>query len=113
MPSLGRKRNENRFDIASLAALFLVQVEISPELKTKYLSRREQDLKDCFAALDSKEVALLERVGHQIKGNALTFGFGELATIGEEMETAARALDWNGLKAATLKFENFLKTLPR
>lgn len=88
-----------------------MKVEISADLKTKYLCRRQQDLKDCFAALDSKQLALLERVGHQMKGNALTFGYGALATIGEEMETAARAEDWSGLKTSTLKFEAFMRAL--
>ena len=88
-------------------------MEISVELKTKYLSRRDKDLEDCLAALQFRDLALLERVGHQMKGNALTFGFAPLAEIGEAMETAARAADWSELQDRVTKMGQFLKTLVR
>ncbi|MFZ4715315.1 MAG: Hpt domain-containing protein [Bacteriovoracaceae bacterium] len=55
----------------------------------KYLVRRKREIilmqKDLLAG--SFELAL--QVGHQIKGNALTFGFPQFASLGQQLENAA------------------------
>jgi HPt (histidine-containing phosphotransfer) domain-containing protein len=82
------------------------RMEISKEQRQKYLSRREADLKDCVLSLENKNIATLERIGHQMKGNGATFGFDALSDIGQGLEKAARAHDWK-------KMEEFVKAFQR
>lgn len=56
----------------------------------KYLQRRKQDLVLIEEGLKAGDFEPLQRVGHQLKGNADTFGFPELAAIGRELEIAAK-----------------------
>ncbi len=83
-------------------------MELSPEQKKQYLIRRHKDLADCLKALETLDSAVLQRVGHQIKGNALTFGYPDLGTIGDALEKAIRAQDWEASREFVLKFQAFL-----
>lgn len=64
-------------------------MEVPPELKGRYLERRQNDLKVCWASFKKANFNILQKVGHQLKGSAETFGHGELSEIGAELETAA------------------------
>ena len=87
-------------------------MELSTEQKQKYLTRRENDLRDCFTAIESKDVPILARIGHQMKGNAITFGFDPLSKIGQDLEDAARACDWAKVEAAVSQFKKYLSETP-
>lgn len=67
-----------------------MQIEIPHEAVVKYMERRKTDVEKCRIALQSGELSVLETVGHQLKGNGITFGFPEISTIGEAMEIAAK-----------------------
>lgn len=67
-----------------------MQLEIPHEAVVKYMERRKTDIEKCRVALESGELSVLETVGHQLKGNGITFGFPEISTIGEAMENAAK-----------------------
>ncbi len=62
-------------------------MDLPPSMYVNYLARRKVDharLKEALASaqgLDDFKV-----VGHQIKGNATSFGFDDLVAIGERME---------------------------
>lgn len=62
-------------------------MDLPPSMYVNYLARRKADharLKEALASaqgLDDFKV-----VGHQIKGNATSFGFDDLVAIGEKME---------------------------
>lgn len=75
-----------------------MQIEIPHEAVMKYIERRKTDVENCRLALQSGNLSLLETVGHQLKGNGITFGFPEISTIGEALEIAAKEHD---TKAAT------------
>lgn len=64
-------------------------MEVPQELKIKYLSRRLQDVAILKNSLDQEDFSIAQRVGHQVKGNALTFDVPQIAWIGIEMERAA------------------------
>ena len=68
-------------------------MEIPQEAIAKYLTRRLTDIENCRQALANGNLTVLETVGHQLKGNGLTFGFPEIATIGETLEAAAKKND--------------------
>jgi HPt (histidine-containing phosphotransfer) domain-containing protein len=67
-----------------------MQFEIPHEAVVKYMERRKTDIDNCRLALKNGDLTLLETVGHQLKGNGVTFGFPEISTIGEALEAAAK-----------------------
>ena len=64
---------------------------VPDEILVKYRQRRQRDLEDCVRHVREGKMNFIEKVGHQLKGNALTFGYPELSLIGEELEAAATA----------------------
>lgn len=63
------------------------------EIQEKYLQRRRQEFRDCLRFLEQKDFVALERIGHKLKGNAVTFGYSDLAEIGASLESTAHAAD--------------------
>lgn len=66
-------------------------MQIPLEDRKKYIERRISDLTACKKALEAKDYVFLMRIGHQIKGNAATFSFDDLAPVATALETAAEA----------------------
>lgn len=64
-------------------------MEVPEEMQSRYLERRVRDLEICRECLALLKFAELEKVGHQLKGNGVTFGHADLSKIGKRMETAA------------------------
>ncbi len=85
-------------------------VDISIEMKAKYLERRKQDYTDCLNAFIKSDFETFLRIGHQLKGNAASFGFGDLGVIAADMEQAAKIRDLPQIKIIVDKFEEFLKS---
>ena len=75
------------------------------EARQKYLERRKQDIVASKEALSKKDFNFLERLGHQVKGNAVTFGFDELTDIAVDIEVAAKANNIDRLSELVQKFE--------
>ncbi|MEK6555762.1 MAG: Hpt domain-containing protein [Bdellovibrionota bacterium] len=61
-------------------------MELPQEFYINYITRREKDLAALTAASQAKDTEVFKRVGHQIKGNADSFGFSELTAIANEIE---------------------------
>jgi len=85
-----------------------MSVDIPKEARVKYIERRRTDLENCKNALQQHEFEILARVGHQIKGNASTFGYEELSEIAIEMEELALAKDSENLAKNLARFSKFL-----
>lgn len=66
---------------------------IPAEMRNKYISRRRQDLESLRTALAGGEFAVFSRIGHQLRGNAATFGYDALAQLGEKLEKVAETHD--------------------
>jgi HPt (histidine-containing phosphotransfer) domain-containing protein len=79
---------------------------VPAELKQKYLSRRIQDLIRLKEALAQNDFAPALKLGHQVKGNAVTFEFPQMASIGMELELAARTQDKERLMSVVQKMES-------
>ena len=84
-------------------------IDIPEEMKSKYLERRKQDYADCLAALDKNDYETFLRIGHQLKGNASSFGFDDLGMIAAEIEHGAQLRDLPALKISMKKFDSFLQ----
>jgi HPt (histidine-containing phosphotransfer) domain-containing protein len=65
-------------------------MEIPPKLKQNYIRRRQEDIVNCEAALKNDDFKTIEVVGHQMKGNGLSFGFEVIANLGQQLEQAAK-----------------------
>lgn len=81
----------------------LMQVPV--ELKIKYLSRRIQDIEKLKVSLDQGDYTLAVKLGHQVKGNAVTFDVPQIAFIGLEIEKAAKKQDKEKVKILVEKME--------
>jgi HPt (histidine-containing phosphotransfer) domain-containing protein len=64
-------------------------MQVPVELKIKYLSRRKEDVEKLKASLELNDFSQALRIGHQVKGNAVTFDVPQMAFLGVEMERAA------------------------
>ena len=62
-------------------------MDLPPSMYVNYISRRKSDHARLAEALASSQgLEDFKVVGHQIKGNATSFGFDDLVAIGEKME---------------------------
>lgn len=84
-------------------------MQVPIELKIKYLSRRIEDIKRLRMYVENDDYAFAQKVGHQVKGNAVTFDFPQIAPIGHEMEKAAQKKDKETVKFLIQKMESFVQ----
>jgi HPt (histidine-containing phosphotransfer) domain-containing protein len=85
-------------------------MQVPVELKIKYLSRRFQDIELLRLSLEQDDYSLAQKLGHQVKGNAVTFDFPQIAFIGVEMEKAAHNKDKEKVKILIQKMESVLQS---
>lgn len=81
-------------------------MQVPVEARQKYLERRKQDVVASKEALSKQDYSFLERLGHQVKGNAVTFGFDELTNIAVAIEQAAKAKNITQLQTLIEQFES-------
>lgn len=86
-------------------------MKVPKELKIKYLQRRTQEITELMYSIDKGDFSLAERVGHQLKGNAVTFEIPQIAYIGLEMENAAQKRDLEKLRALINKLQSSLESV--
>jgi HPt (histidine-containing phosphotransfer) domain-containing protein len=55
-----------------------------------YLANRRKDLPVLLAALDEKDLAVIQRLAHRMKGEGGGYGFDAITTIGAALEEAAK-----------------------
>ncbi len=84
-------------------------MKIPKELKIRYLGRRLQDIEKLRLSLDAEDFSFAQKMGHQIKGNAVTFDFPQIAGLGFEMERAAQKRDMERVKLLIQKIEGVLE----
>jgi HPt (histidine-containing phosphotransfer) domain-containing protein len=60
-------------------------------LRPRFLERRRRDVASIRAALECGDFETIDRLGHNLRGNGLSFGFPEMSAIGERLEVAAVA----------------------
>jgi HPt (histidine-containing phosphotransfer) domain-containing protein len=80
-------------------------MQVPLELKLNYLSRRVQDLQDLRESLEKNDFSIALKLGHQVKGNASTFEFPQMAHLGIQMEQAAKLEDKASLNQLATKME--------
>lgn len=88
-----------------------MSIEIPDDVRQKYFERRKTDLQKCNEAITTGDFKFLQKVGHDLKGNALTFGFEPLAAIGESLEIAAIEQNMESIKLNVEKMNSYLNTV--
>lgn len=83
-------------------------IDIPPDVRLKYLERRQTDFMHCQKSIDEKNFEMLKHIGHQIKGHAITFGYADLEKIAIDLEQSAIQQDIEKLKSIMTRFSNFL-----
>jgi len=68
-------------------------MQVPVELKRKYLERRIEDIQFLLSSLEDNDFAPALKLGHQVKGNAVTFDFPQIAPLGVKIEEAAKNYD--------------------
>jgi HPt (histidine-containing phosphotransfer) domain-containing protein len=79
-----------------------ISLRIDPllaEIVPKFLERCRQTVVELQDAVRSGDFGGARRIGHALRGTAGSFGFHEMAGIGEEIEQAARDRDGGTLKS--------------
>jgi HPt (histidine-containing phosphotransfer) domain-containing protein len=62
---------------------------VTPDMKLRYLHRRLEELALSTDKLNSYDFDFFKNMGHQIKGNAVTFEFPSLTALGVSLEEFA------------------------
>ena len=83
-------------------------MHVPDEMMARYFERRKRDLTECIEHLKKGDLRFLEKVGHQLKGNGVTFGYPELSDIGGELEVAAQSGDHSVISKAMNKFSHWV-----
>lgn len=86
-------------------------MQVPVELKIKYLSRRIQEIEKLKVSLEEGDYSLAQKIGHQVKGNAVTFDVPQIAFIGLEMEKAAQRQDKERVKILMSKMESAIQSV--
>jgi len=81
---------------------------ITKQVKEIYLERRKKDLEALRKDLNSKVNTEFKRIGHQLKGNASTFGYMDLEKIAKDLELVGESIDWEHAKSLVDHFERWL-----
>jgi HPt (histidine-containing phosphotransfer) domain-containing protein len=68
-------------------------VNIPKEVRQRYIERRQKDIESLRSALRTQALEEFERIGHQLKGNASSFGYSDLEKVAIQMELAGENKD--------------------
>lgn len=91
--------------------MFFPNPEVPHEMKVIYMGRRKTDLVACERAIADQDFAFLQKIGHQVKGSAVSYGFDALAPIALALETAAELKDIPQLKVLVKDLNAAVKIL--
>jgi HPt (histidine-containing phosphotransfer) domain-containing protein len=77
-------------------------------LAPKFLASCRQTVDEIRRAIESGDVALPRSIGHSLMGTGSSYGFDEIALIGDEIERAARTGDVEALRALAERLDNYV-----
>jgi HPt (histidine-containing phosphotransfer) domain-containing protein len=88
------------------------EFQIPLSLKEKYMERRRADIKICEQALLDKNFEFLSHHGHQIKGNAATYGFDKLGELGAQLEIHSKQENESEIKVILEQYKLYIINIP-
>lgn len=78
----------------------------------QYLSQRRQEMFRVKSAIDSGDFETITCIGHNVSGNAGTFGFSQLGVYAKAMENAAKERDLGKAKQYADLMSEYLESNP-
>ena len=87
------------------------EITIPEEVRVRYIERRQKDIESLREALTSKALDEFARIGHQLKGNASSFGYPDLEKIGIQLEQAGVKRDALEASRTLQMFEDWYSKL--
>lgn len=85
-----------------------LQPSIPDEMRRRYIERRKADFATVQKAIKEQDSETLQRVGHQIKGNAATFAYLDLEMIGIQLEESGVQNDFARASLSAAAFGDWL-----
>lgn len=85
--------------------------KLPEDVRLRYIERRKTDIQECLAALNKGDFSHLARVGHQLKGNASSYGYAALADIAIEMEKYALEQNTARLQDILEQFKRYVEQM--
>jgi HPt (histidine-containing phosphotransfer) domain-containing protein len=64
----------------------------------RFIARRERDVSTLQAALEAEDFRVIETLGHNMRGNGISYGFPDISAIGACLESAAQARSHSGVR---------------
>jgi HPt (histidine-containing phosphotransfer) domain-containing protein len=83
-------------------------LEIPADARQRYIERRKTDLETLRTALRTRNFDEFKRIGHQLKGNAATFGYKDLEQVAIQLELAGNSASVNESAHQVELFEKWL-----
>lgn len=83
-------------------------MQLPIQFRENYIQRRKDDLEMSLSALSQNDFDKLAKIGHQIKGNARTFGHEKLAEIAERLEASAIERDTTQVRYLLRLFSSWI-----
>lgn len=81
---------------------------IPEEARVKYIERRKKDIESLRSALAMNTYEEFKRIGHQLKGNAASFGYMDLEKVAIQLEVAGEKRDHHEASRQLQLFEQWL-----
>lgn len=88
-----------------------IDSSVPHEMKVVYIERRKSDFLELNKAIEKGDFSYLEKIGHQVKGNAQSFGFDELSPIGIALENAGKTKDLQKAKSVIKEFGDTINSI--
>lgn len=80
------------------------------EMQEMYVNHTSKELTKIQKNIDNIEIDSLRTFGHNIKGSGGMYGFGEVTTLGTEIEASAKSNDRDKIKLLLEELSVFLKS---
>ena len=97
--------NNPPIDMQKVANMFRNDPSTQHELLTLYLSSTQSLIEQIASACDTQDHALLAARAHEIKGASAYIGASDMREIARNLETAAKAKDWDKVQESVDELE--------
>lgn len=95
----------------------MTDFDLPPDARLNYLNRRMAELASLKQHFDSDNLdeiySTAKKMGHQIRGNAASFGFAQLTVLAEGLEQAGLAESKKEVEAFMLRLHDNVQELLR
>lgn len=86
-------------------------MKVPESLIQNYLDRRVAEYKTLEKALKSSDFGELFKIGHQLKGNGLMFGFPAISDIGAHIETSSLTRNISEIEIFLAQYRSILESI--